>query len=593
LVDTVVLEAEDRTMTTTSSTTGSTSTAATTASTSSTSSTANNASIGQSILSSLNANGAGIDTDSLITNLTAAQKSSLETPITTKQAANTAQISAVATITSDLSTFSSSLNTLVQGGTLQTQPVSSDTSVMTVAPVAGTPVGALNQSVTVNALAQAQSVKSGAFSGSQAFNTGTLTLTVGSGSPITISIDSSNDTLSGIAQAINAKSAGVSANVITGSDGTATLVLKGTTGAANSFTLTAADDATATQPSGGASLSSLSYDGTSASGLTQTQAAQDASITVDGVTVTRASNTFSDVIPGVSMTLAKVGTVTLTSTRPNAAITEAVNDFVSAYNQLLGELNTDTAAATSTGAAGPLQGNSAIRQLKTQLSKLTTTPLNATGTIRTLAELGVQTAQDGTLSVNSTTLNTMLTNYPDDVESMFVTSQTSSSSKVLITSAAGSSASDVFQVLGLAPATGGGNASGTIAGIAMSASSWNLTAVGGQGADGLTLQILSGTPSNATITINQGLGGALQALVNSMSATSAGQPVGLLATLSASLTSTQSSLADDLTKADAQLTVYHDQLVTKFSQMNTLVSGYKSTQAYLTQQVDLWTKSTD
>ena len=76
-----------------------------------------------------------------------------------------------------------------------------------------------------------------------------------------------------------------------------------------------------------------------------------------------------------------------------------------------------------------------------------------------------------------------------------------------------------------------------------------------------------------------------------MNATSNGKPIGMLATLSASLTTTQSSLADQLTKADAQLTVYHDQLVTKFTQMNTLVSGYKSTQAYLTQQVDLWTKS--
>ena len=578
-------------MTTTSSTTGSTSTAATTTSTSST--TASSASIGQSILSSLNANGAGIDTDSLITSLTAAQKTSLETPITTKQTANSAQISAVATLTSDLNAFSTSLNTLIQGGTLQTQPVSSDTSVMTVAAVAGTPVGALSQSITVNALAYAQSVKSGAYSTSQAFNTGTLTLTVGSGSPITINVDSSNNTLSGIAQAINAKATGVTANVITGSDGTATLVLKGKTGAANSFTLASADDGTATQPTGGTSLSALSYDGTAASGLTQTQAAQDASVTVDGVTVTRDSNTFNDVIPGVSMTLSKIGTVNLTSTRPNSAITEAVTDFVTAYNQLLSELNTDTAAATGSGSAGPLQGNSALRQLKTQLSQLTTTPLNATGTIRTLAELGVSTAQDGTLSVNSATLTSMLTKYPDDVEAMFVTSQSSSSSKVLITSAAGSSASGVFQVTGLTPATGGGNATGSINGIPMSASSWNLTAASGQGADGLTLQILSGTPGSATITINQGLGGALQALVNSMTATSGGKPVGQLATLSASLTTTQTSLADALTKADAQLTVYHDQLVTKFTQMNTLVSGYKSTAAYLTQQVDLWTKSSD
>lgn len=579
-------------MTTTSSATSTPSTAATTAAASSTTTSA--ASIGQSILSSLNANGAGIDTDTLITNLTAAQKSSTETPITTKQAANTAQISSAGSIASDLSTFSTSLNTLISGGTLQTQPVSSDTTVMSTEAVAGVPVGALNQSVTVNAIAQAQAVKSASYASTQAFDTGTLTLTVGTGTPISITLDSSNNTLSGIAQSINSKGAGVTASVITGSDGTATLVLKGATGANQSFTLASADDSTATQPDGAISLSNLAYGGTATGGLTQTQAAQDASITVDGVTVTRSSNTFSDVIPGVSMTLVKTGTVNLSSTRPNDAITEAVNDFVSAYNQLLTEINTATAAATGSADAGPLRGNAAMRTLKTQLSQLTTQPLNATGSIRTLAELGVKTGQDGSLSVDSTQLNTMLTQYPDDVESMFVTSQSSSSSKVLVTSAAGASASGVFQVSGLTPATGGGNATGSINGVPMGANSWNLTAASGSGADGLTLQILSGTPSTATITINQGLGGALQAVLSSLTATdSSGKPVGALATLQASLVTTQTSLADALTKADAQVTVYHDRLVTQFTQMNTLVSGYKSTSAYLTQQVDLWTKSSD
>lgn len=578
-------------MTTTSSTTSSTSTstAATTTSTSSTST--SNASIGASILSAVNANGASIDTGALVTSLTAAQKSALETPITTKQTANTAQISSAASIASDLSTFSTSLNTLVSGGTLQTQPVSSDTSVMSVATIAGVPVGALNQSVTVNAIAQAQSVKSASYSSTQAFDTGTLSLTVGSGTPVSITVDSTNNTLSGIAQSINSAAAGVTASVITGSDGTATLVMKGTTGAAQSFTLASADS-TDTQADGALSLSNLAYGGTATGGLTQTQAAQDASITVDGVTVTRSSNTVTDVVPGVSMTLVKTGTVTLSSTRPNDAITEAVNDFVSAYNELLTEINTATAAASSTADAGPLRGNAAMRTLKAQLSQLTTTALNSSGSIRTLAELGVKTAQDGTLSVDSTKLNTMLTQYPDDVESMFVTSQSSSSSKVLITSAAGTSASGVFQVSGITSATGGGNAAGSINGMAMTASSWNLTAASGSGADGLQLQILSGTPSSATITINQGLGGALQAVLKSLTATdSSGKPVGALATLQSSLATTKTSLADALTKADAQVTVYHDRLVTQFTQMNTLVSGYKATQSYLTQQVDLWTKS--
>jgi len=580
-------------MTTTSATSSSTaSTAATTATTSTTSSTSSNAAIGASILSSLNANGASIDTGSLVTSLTAAQKTSVETPITTQQTANTAQISSVASISSDLTAFSTSLNTLVSGGTLQTQPVSSATGVLTVSAVAGQAIGSLSSTISVAQIAKAQSVKSTAYTTAQAFNYGTLSFSVGGATAVTVNVSTDNDTLAGIAQSINAASAGVTASVISGSDGKSTLVLKGTTGAAQAFTVTGTDstDSSVTQPSGGTSLSALSFDPTATASSTDTmsstQAAQDAQLTVDGVTVSRATNSFSDVVPGVQINLVGVGSTSLSSTPATSAITEAVNDFVSAYNSLLSELNTATAAATSTADAGPLRGNTAIRALQSQLTKLTTTPLNSSGTIRTLAELGVKTAQDGTISVDATQLSTMLTNYPDDVEQMFMTTQTSSSPKVLINSAAGSAASGVYTVSGITPATGGGNATGTLNGTAMSASSWILTAGAGNNADGLMLQILSNAPSTATITINQGLGGALQAIHDALLGTT-----GALTTLSTSLTTKQTALADALTKADAQVTVYHDRLVTQFTQMNTLVSGYKATSSYLTQQVDLWDKS--
>ena len=585
-------------MTTTTATTSSTTAtaaAAVVASAASTAATASasNASVGESILTSLNANGSNIDTDSLVTNLTAAQKTSVETPITTKQTANTAQISSLGSISSDLTTFATSLNTLVAGGTLQTQPVSSSSTVMTVAAVAGTAIGSLSDTISVGQLAAAQQVKSSTYASAQAFNLGTLSLTVAGGSPVTINVTSSNDTLSGIAQSITAAGAGVTASVITGSNGQSTLVLKGQTGAAQSFQITGADtsDGSVTQPSGGVSLSALSYDPTATGAnasttMTSLQAAQDAQLTVDGVAITRSSNSFSDVIPGVQMTLTGVGSTSLSSTPATAAISEAVTDFVSAYNSLLSELTTATAAATSSSDAGPLRGNSAIRSLQAQLAKLTTTPLNASGSIRTLAELGVSTAQDGTLSVDTTKLSTMLATYPNDVAAMFMTSQTSSSSKVLITNTAGAAASGVYAVSGLTSAPVGGNATGSINGTAMTASSWNLTATPGNNAAGLMLQILSGAPSNATITVNQGLGGALQAVHDALLGTS-----GALTTLSTSLTTQQTALATALSKADAQVTVYHDQLVTKFTQMNTLISGYKATSSYLTQQVDLWTNS--
>jgi flagellar hook-associated protein 2 len=567
-------------MTTTSSATSSSTTATTSTSTSS-SSTKTNAQLGQSILSGLNA-GAGIDTDGIISGLTDAQKTALESAITTKQATNTAQISAESSIASDLATFSQSLQTLINGGSLQVQPVSSNANVMKVTAKAGVPLGDLTSTVHVNALAQAQSIKSSTFASGQTFNTGSLTLTVAGGSPITINVDSSNNTVAGIAKAINAQGGSITANVVTAADGSSTLVLKGKTGAAQAFTVSGSDTG-----SGGQSLSSLSYGGGATGGMSLTTAAQDASVTVDGVTVTRPSNSFDDVIPGVSMTLTGTGDVSLSSSVPTDAISQAVNDFVTAYNSLMSEVTSATAAATNGGDPGPLHGNTSMRALKDQLAKMTTTPLTATGSIRTLAELGVGTNLDGTLSVNATQLSKMMTNYPNDVAAMFQTSQSSSSDQVIITNPTGSAASGVYTVTGITAAVNGGNATGSINGVPMNASSWNLTAANGTGADGLALQILSGAPDTVTITINQGLGGVLQTLANAMNNSSNG----VLTTLSKSLATQQSSLADALTKADAQVQVYHDRLVSQFATMNTLVSGYKATQSYLTQQVDLWTKS--
>jgi flagellar hook-associated protein 2 len=546
------------------------------------SATPSNSSIGQSILTTLNANGTGIDTNSLITNLTAAEKSSLESPITTKQTAVAAQISEVATITNDLTTFSSSLNTLVSGGTLLTQPNSSDNTVLQVSALANSSIGDLTGTVNVTQLAQAQTLESQPIASGTAYASGTLSITTTGGKTVSLTAGTDFTDLASLAKAVNAqtKNSGISANIVTDSAGSH-LVLKGTTGSAQGFSITGTDDASgfAYTPVTGDTATANTATGT---GMQRVQVAQDATFTVDGVAYTRASNTVSDAINGVKMVLTKTGTATLSSTRPTSAITEAVNDFVAAYNVLKGELSSATAAATSSSDAGPLRGNNTIRQLQAQLSKLTTTPLNASGNIRTLAELGVKTANDGTLSVDSAKLANMLNNYPDDVEAMFTTSQSSSDPGVVLANVAGKAASGVYQLTNISQTAG----TVTQDGIPMTLSGTSFAPGKNSLAAGLLVQLTAGAGTSATVTINQGLGGALQAISDGLLGTN-----GALTAFTTTLNKTQSSLADQLSKLDDQVTVYHDQLVTKFTQMNTLVSGYKATQSYLTQQVAMWTKS--
>lgn len=384
--------------------------------------------IGQSVLTSLGA-GSGVDTASLVTSLVTAQFASKNASLSAQDTALTAQISSVAKVQSAITSFSSALSSLVKGGTLVTQPTSTDSTILTAVALPGAKLSGLSAQVEVDRLATAQTATSATSFGSKTatVGTGTLTLTfgtatvasdgtmtaftAGSASAITIPIDSDHQTLAGIAAAINAKATGVNATVITDADGTARLNLKGATGSAQAFTLSS-DVA-------GDALSRLDV-GVGATGTTINSTAANAQLKVDGVAVERASNTISDLVDGVKLSLtgAAVGKpVTLGSSTPSDAIIQAVNDFVTTYNQVLAELKTETDPKT-----GPLRNDYNATNLLRALRSLTTTVLTTGGTAgapNTLAAIGVSTAKDGTLSVNSTTLSTAMINAPDAVEAMF------------------------------------------------------------------------------------------------------------------------------------------------------------------------------
>jgi flagellar hook-associated protein 2 len=396
-------------MTTTTSATSSTST-------SSTSATA-------SIISKLNA-GSGIDTGALVDQLVAAQFAVKEDQLTSKSDTLTAEISAVGQLQSDISGFASALSNLIKGGTLQTAPTTSNSNIAAVTGLAGAKLAGLSAQLEVDQLATAQSASTGVIADpTAAIGGGTLTLTfgtatvsggamtgftAGSGTPVDINI-AAGSSLQDIASAINAAKAGVTATIVSDSGG-ARLMLKGATGEAQAFTLTA---------SGDAGLSALDV-GVGAGGTTIGTIAQDAKVTLDGVQFSRSGNSFTDLIAGVQVDLvsAQPGTiVSIGSSRPTAALSQAVSNFVDTYNQMIGEVNSETDAKS-----GDLKQDSAAKNLKSMLGQLTLTklvPSSGDGTPTTLAEIGVGTNRDGTLSVNADQLSNALAKWPDQVEAMF------------------------------------------------------------------------------------------------------------------------------------------------------------------------------
>ena len=528
---------------------------------------------GSSILTALNA-GSGIDTSALVSGLVTATYGPKLDAQTAKETANTAKISELATLKNGISNFSTALTTLIQGGTLTSQPTSSDTTILTAKTTAGSTISSLSAQLEVRQVAQAQSLVSANIP-SGAIGQGDLTLTTTKGA-FTVTVDAAHDSLQGLVQQINAANAGVTASVVSDSNGSR-LVIKGATGGANTFTLAAASGA---DPN----LSKFTWDGTTG-GMTLAQQAQDAIIRQDGVDVTRSTNTVSDLIDGVTLNLisAKPGTtVTLGVTHPTDSITQAVGDFVSAYNTLAGELKSAMAGASGSTSAGPFAGNSSIRAMQQQLAKLTSTVLSTSGTVSTLAEIGVSTNRDGTLSVDSARLSKMLASDPAGVEALFNPTQHSDSPLIKITSAMGAAKPGTYTLTNI---VAGNPASGTIAGMGGIASGTSLSASISSLAAGLTIEP-QGNVASATVTVDLGLGGALKALSDSLTASG-----GVLGSLSDSLTTQTKSLADARQKLETMQTAYNDQLTAQFTAMQTRVSAFKATQSYLTQQVALWTKS--
>lgn len=376
---------------------------ATTTSTTATTSTA-------SIVKTLGS-GSGLDTPALVAGLVSASFAAKNQQLAARADALTAQISGVAKLKSGITAFDAALKTLVKGGSLATQPTSSATDVLTVSTTGGAAPTGLNARVTVGRLAAAQAATTNiAVSRTGAFREGILNVTIG-GTTTPLTIGGGDATLDGVAAKINAAGLGLTATIVNDGAG-ARLTIKGATGAANAFTIAGAD----TNPNAaGMTLADLAVGG-GATGTTIGSTAVDAEVTVDGATFTRAGNSIADLLPGIRLDLRSLGGATLGTSAPTANISQAVSDFVSAFNELHATLATELDART-----GELKGDPAAREMLRALGQLTTSSLaaNGGGAPRTLADIGVKTGRDGSLSIDSATLTRALSRYPDAVEAMF------------------------------------------------------------------------------------------------------------------------------------------------------------------------------
>jgi flagellar hook-associated protein 2 len=386
--------------------------------------------------------GSGLDANSIVTKLVALESQ----PITDLQKTASkiqTKISAYGQIQSAVSAVRDAARKLTStdlwGSTAAT---SADTTSVNATTSAGAQAG--TYSVDVSVLAKPQSVvtntalaasTSTVGSGSLDIELGTWadsTFTAASGgTPVKITV-AATDTLADIRDKINGSGAGVKASIITDSSGARLVMQSATTGEANGFRITATDDdGNGTDASG---LSALAYDpGNTTTGTKLTQAATDAQATINNIPVKSPTNTLSEVITGLTLTLSKV-TTTATGSNPinvvvsqdTASITKAITDFATAYSSMASLLKTNTKYDESTKTAGTLQGDSGALSVQNQFRSIVGASTGASSTFGTLSSIGLEIQTDGTIKVNSTKLTSSLGNMAE-VKKLFSNSDASNS----------------------------------------------------------------------------------------------------------------------------------------------------------------------
>jgi flagellar hook-associated protein 2 len=347
--------------------------------------------------------GSGLDIGGIVSALTSAYGAAQTAQITSQQNSLDSQVSAYGTFTSALDTLNAALPALEVPS--QLAGFAATVADKTIASATTTSDAVAGQdSLEVTNLATAATLTSKPVaSSSTAVGTGTLTIQVGSAST-QINIDTTDNTLAGIASAINsaANNPGVTASIITTTTG-ARLVLAGTTtGAANAITVT--------QAGGDGGLASLVYDPSqSITNLTLTQPAADANFSINNFPATSASNQVGSAISGVTINLLQASApstpTTLTISPDTSAAQTAIGTFVTALNGVLSSIQTLTGYDPSTQTAGPLNGNATLEAFQNQLANvLDRITTGGPAGVKSLTDLGITANTDGSYSSNSTTL---------------------------------------------------------------------------------------------------------------------------------------------------------------------------------------------
>ncbi len=534
-------------------------------------------------LSAINKQGSGLNitqlVDSLVEAETAPQVDRIQKDIDNRNAA----ISGYALVANELGKLKTFTESMSGASAFS---VSSNSTAINVKVNNQSEAKAFDASVSVSSLAQAQTLEfSGFESKNEAINLGSISIDFGSWSgneftenserlSQTVTVSSANNTLNGLAESLS-EIEGVNATVTDKGDGTFSLIVNSDTGVKNALRLSVTEDSS--------DLGLAEFDTASNNTSKQVVAAQDATITLNGVSITRESNVISDLIDGYEFRLNSTtsSAASISSSTDQQIAFATISEFVTIYNSVSSTIGTLTQNGANGQEKGVLSRDITVQSIQRNLRSMINSELSGFGENgRYMSELGVKTMRDGSISLSEDDFNKAFEKEPilfDVIVNSMATSDNalvsvSQSSSVLIPKAGSYnfvSSDDGTATLGGVSLSGSTLADGTKQYISTTGDT-----------RGLKLTI-SGDISSATVYYGQSLADRLVSFIEDMiSAT------GDLEKSKTRASSLISEYNENKANLDAKVESIRERYMQQFSAMEAAVSGFNKTGEFLTGFID-------
>jgi len=387
--------------------------------------------------------GSGIDTRSLVEELVKLERAPTENRLNRREERLEAQISDLGQLRSTIDELQAAVEPLANKDVFNAKSVAvPETNLLAINQIQPDAIAG-DFRVRVDQVAQSQSLSSAGFDSLDApVGQGSLTLRLGSfddalanftpdpdAEGATIEIDESNNSLTGLRDAINNAGIGVQASIV-GEEGNFQLLVTGPPGATSDVEITATEDAA--QPG----LNDFNFNETTQN-LTQLQEGLDAIVQVNGLQVTRSSNNLTDVIQGVDIDLFNADPseiINISISDDKSVAEQSIRDFVEAFNNFVEQAQELTSFNREDGTEGSLRNDPTVRNLLSSVrGALSGAVPGIEGDFNVLASVGIRTNRDGTLQIvedGNTGLRNAIDNNFEQLRELFVPTTDSSSARI-------------------------------------------------------------------------------------------------------------------------------------------------------------------